>query len=70
MKIKANDYEPKDVLKIMREWSQLSQEEFSQTVDLSTWSIQSYEVGRRRCLFDTFLKIANKHGITITLEKK
>ena len=70
VKIKANDYEAKDILRIMREWTELTQKEFSKSINLSTISIRFYEKGLRRCIFDTFLKIANEHGITITLEKK
>ena len=69
MKIKVNNYEAKDVLRIMREWTELTQKEFAESIDLSAMSIYFYEAGRRHCLFDTFMKIADKHGITIILEK-
>jgi len=70
MKLKANDYEAKDILKIMREWTELTQIEFADSVGLSNKSIQAYELGVKHCLFNVFLAIAKEHGIEITLEKK
>jgi len=69
MKIIANDYEVKDVLKIMREWTELTQEEFGKHIDLGAASIRAYEKGRQHCLFDTVMRIANLHGIKVTFEK-
>ena len=41
MKIIANNYEPKDVMRIMREWSSEKQADFGKSIDLSglTFSI-------------------------------
>jgi len=69
MKLKANDYEARDIIRIMREWSELTQKEFGESMGLGTGTIQGYELGAKHCLFDTFLAIAKKYGITVTLEK-
>ena len=70
MKIKANDYEPKDIIKIIREWSELTQPKFGKTINRSERAIQDYESGRRCYNFKTFLEIAKQHHLTITIEKK
>jgi len=69
MKIKTTDYEVKHILRIMREWTELTQKELGESINLSESAIQGYESGRRHCLLDTFFKIAKTHGFTITIEK-
>ena len=70
MKIKANDYEPKMVLKIIREWTEQNQTQFGESVNLSKMTIQSYERGVQRYSFETLMKIADEYDLTITIEKK
>lgn len=70
MKVVANDYEEKDVMKILREWSGEKQPEFGKNLGLSGMTIQGYERGVRRYTFETMMKIAKKYGYTITIEKK
>ena len=70
MKIIANNYEAKDVIKILRECSEKKQPEFGECIGLSGMTIQGYERGTRRYTFETLIKIANKYGFTITIEKK
>ncbi len=70
MKIKANNYKPQEIIRIIREWTELSQNEFAKTVNRSKSSIQAYEQGVRHCSLDTLLQIANTHEISITIEKK
>ena len=36
MKIIANEYEPKEVFKILREWTELTQEELNQILETAT----------------------------------
>lgn len=69
MKIKANDYNEKDVMKILREWSGMKQEEFGKSIGLSGMTIQGYERGIRRYTFETLMRLSKKHGFTITIEK-
>ena len=70
MKIIANDYEAKDIIKIIREWTELTQKDFAETINRTRNSIQKLESGERGYTMATLLDIAKKHNITITIEKK
>lgn len=70
MKIIANNYEPKDVIKIIREWTELSQKDFAKSINKSKDTIQSYELGRINMNLNTLYEIAKKHNLIITIEKK
>lgn len=70
MKILANEYEPKDIIKIIRKTTNLSQKDFASTINCSKDTLQSYELGRRNYSMEKLLEIANIHKIEITLEKK
>ncbi len=71
MKIVANDYQPKEVFKILREWTELTQEEFAKELGYKTYhSIKQIERGVNSYSFEKLLKIANKHNFIITIEKK
>lgn len=69
MKINANGYEAKDILKIIREWTGLTQKEFAHTLNRSRDSINNIENGRNKIYFDTLLEIAKIHNLKITIEK-
>ena len=70
MKIIANNYTPKEIIRIIREWTELSQEEFGKTIHRSQRGIQSFELGERSYNLQSLIQIANTHNITITIEKK
>lgn len=70
MKIKANDYKASEIIKIIREWTELSQKEFGKTINRSRDSINNIENGRNRVFLETLLEIAKKHDVIITIEKK
>ena len=70
MKFIANDYEEKDVIRILREWSDKHQGDFGKSIGLSRMTIQGYERGVRRYTFETLMKIAKKYGYIVTIEKK
>jgi len=70
MKIIANDYTPQEIIRIIREWTELTQKEFGKTVHRSERGIQAFELGKRSYNMQTLLQIANAHGLTITIEKK
>lgn len=69
MKLILNDYKPKEIIKIIREWTECTQEEFSKIVGKSKDTIQSYELGRNKMSLDIFLETLKKENITITIEK-
>lgn len=70
MKISLNDYEAKDLIRIIREWTELTQKEFGKSIHKSERTIQGYESGRRRYYTDTLKTIAKVHNVKITIEKK
>ncbi len=70
MKLIANKYEAKEIIKIIREWSESTQEEFGKKIDRSKDSIQSYELGRTKISLNKFLELAQKENLIITIEKK
>lgn len=70
MKLNFNDYEPKDVIRIIREWTELTQKEFGKTINKAERTIQDYESGRRRYYTNTLKEICRVHNIKITIEKK
>ena len=70
MKLKANDYKPNEIVKIIREWTELNQEDFGKTIGKSYGSIKKYEQGERNFNFETFMKMCKVHNIKIILEKE
>lgn len=71
MKIIANEYEPKEVFKILREWTELTQEELAQELGYKNYhSIKQIERGVNNFTFQKFMQIANKHNLMVTIEKK
>ncbi len=70
MKIKANEYEPKDIMKIIREWTELTQKEFGKSIGKAERTIQGLELGETGYSIKTLLKIAKVHNLEITIEKR
>ena len=70
MKIKANDYRANEIIKIIREWSGKTQEEFGKEINRTKNSIQLYEYGQRNYDFELLLILAKKENLIITIEKK
>lgn len=70
MKIKLNDYEAKDIIRIVREWTGLTQKEFGKSIGKSLRTIQDYESGRRRYYGETLKQICKVHKVNIIIEKE
>lgn len=70
MKLNFNNYDTKDVIRIIREWTGLTQKEFGKSINKSERTIQDYETGRRRYCFETLKFICKVHKIKITIEKE
>ncbi len=68
--LKLNDYEPKEITKIFREWTEETQEDFAKSLSRKARSIQHYEGGTRQITLPTLLKIANVYNIEIIARKK
>ncbi len=69
MKIIANNYEAKDVVKFIREWTDLNQKDFGKTLNRSRDSINNIENGRNRMYLNDFINMCNTHNIKIIIEK-
>lgn len=70
MELKFNDYEPKDIIRIIREWTEETQKEFGKSIGKSERTIQDYESGRRRYYTETLEQICKIYNINIIIEKK
>lgn len=70
MKIVANNYSPNEIIRIIREWTELTQKEFGKTIHRSEKGIQAFELGTRNYSMKTLIQIANTHGLKITIEKE
>ena len=71
MKIIANNYKPNEVFKIIREWTELTQEEMAKELNYKTYhTIKQIERGINTFTFQNLMKIAKKHNLIITIEKK
>ena len=70
MKLKLNDYEAQEVIKIMREWTGKTQQEFAKSIAYTKDSVSKMETARRNIYLHTFIEMARKNGIDIYIEKK
>lgn len=70
MRIIANDYQAKDIIRIIREWTQLNQTEFGKSLKRSRDSINNIENGRNRMYLNDFLDMCKKHNVKITIERR
>lgn len=70
MEIKANDFKPNEIIKILREWTELTQNDFADSLHLSRKTIECYEYGTRRITLATILKICKDHDMEIIIKKK
>ena len=70
MKIVSNNYEPKDAIRIIREWTELERSEFGKTINRAGDTIKNYELGRNNYSVLLLKEIAKKHNLIITIEKK
>lgn len=71
MKFEANKYDAKDIIRIIRDWTDLTQEEFGESLGKKgrSWA-RNIENGYTRIYFEDFLKIIKMYDITVTIEKK
>ena len=61
----ADKYEAKEIIKIIREWSELTQEEFGKKIHRSKDSIQSYELGKM-CIRDSLPPLTLKENLPLS----
>ena len=70
MKIIANEYEAKDIIKMIRENTNLNQTKFAHKLNRSRDSINNIENGRNRMFLNDFLNMCKKFNLKITIEDK
>ena len=70
MKMKANDFKSREIIKIIREWTELTQKDFAKSIHRSHKTIEGYEYGTRQITLAAFLKICETHGIEVIIKKK
>ncbi len=70
MRIIANDYQAKDIVRMIREWTELNQKDFGKTLSRSRDSINNIENGRNRMYLNDFMDMCKKHNVKIIIEKK
>lgn len=70
MKINMNEYNKGEIIKIIREWSELTQKDFAKKIGKSKRTVEEYESNRVSYSIDTLKKIAEIFNLSITIEKK
>lgn len=70
MKIDAKEYSPGEILKIIREWTCLTQQDFGKSIYRSARGIRALEQEERHLSVDTLLQIAKVHNINIVISKQ
>lgn len=70
MKLVANEYTPQDIVKIIREWTELTQKDFGESIQRTERSIRTLESGSRHLTVETLIKICNAHNIEVIIQKK
>lgn len=70
MKIRANDYRANDLIKIIREYTGLTQKEFGEKINRSRNAIQFYEYGQRNYDVELLLLIAKNFDLEIIIQSK
>ena len=70
MEINANKYEPKDVIKIMRDTTNMTQKEFGCLVNKSSEWVKANESGKTNYYFKDLLELAKKCNIEIIIRQK
>lgn len=70
MEIKANKYTGKDILKFIRQNSNMTQKEFAETINKTRDWQASNETGRSRYFIDDLIAIANAHNLDIIIKDK
>ena len=70
MKINANDYKPNEVLRFIRQNSNLTQKEFAKKINKSEDWQYSNENGRSRYFFSDLMEIAKIYNLEIIIKEK
>lgn len=68
MKFSIRDYDSKDVIRFIREYTGLTQREFAKCINKSYDWVQSVELGRLNYKFEDLITICNLFDLNIIIE--
>lgn len=66
----ANEYETEEILKMVREWTDMNQNDFGRAFGRSRDSVNNFEHGRNKMTLDEFFYMCKKHHIIVILERR
>lgn len=70
MKLNANDYSKGEIMKILRQWTNMTQKDFAHFMGKSKRTIEQYEAGTVNYNIEFLKKLSDKCQIEITFSKK
>ena len=70
MKVSLKQYSQGNFIRIIREWSGLTQKEFGKLINKSERTIQDYESGKTNYKICTLEELTKKLNISIIAEKR
>ena len=69
-KINVRDYSRGEVIKIIREWTGLTQKEFAKCIGKTRYTVAGYEENKINYGIDVLNKISKEFNIDIIIQKK
>lgn len=70
VRFNLKDYDRGEVIKFIREWTELTQQDFADHIGKSKRTIEEYEAGAINYGIDVLMQIAKEFHIDIIIEKK
>lgn len=70
MKFNMKDYSKGEAIRIIREWTNLTQKDFASRIGKSKRTVEQYEADRVNYGVEVLKTIAKEFNIDITVEKK
>ena len=70
MKLNVKDYNKGEIMKIIRQWTGLTQREFASQMNKSKRTIEQYEAGTVNYNIDFLLNLCKSFDIEIIIRKK
>lgn len=70
MQLNSKDYKPNELLKFIRQYTNLNQKEFSKSIGKSLDWQRSNEIGRANYYFKDLLTIIEKYNLELIIRSK
>ncbi len=70
MKLNLKDYTKGEAIRIIREWTNLTQKEFAKRIGKSKRTVEQYEAGTVNYGVEVLKKISKEFDIDIIIEKR